>query len=100
MLANALVFVTGQDPVDVELRLIPLLVPSGLDVTDDPGALPNQVCEAGMLPGNFVVELWASDIGVINTGVTGFYVDVFFNNISNTFCNNTLNFRCKLKVFS
>ncbi|MGB0714526.1 MAG: hypothetical protein ACPGXK_01525 [Phycisphaerae bacterium] len=79
ILANALLFVTGLEAIDVALQTVALGAPSGLDTTDDPESLQGQLCFGGSLPPSFVVELWTSDIGVLNTGVTGFYVDVSYD---------------------
>jgi hypothetical protein len=79
LLADALSYATGIDPTDVELRLVPLIAPSGLDATTDPDALPGQLCSISPLPSTFTLELWTSDIGVLNTGVTGFFADLAFD---------------------
>lgn len=79
LLANALLFVTGQDAIDVSLIPVALSAPSGLEETLDPTTLPGQVCLEGDLPPAFVVELWVSDVGVVNSGITGFYADVNYD---------------------
>jgi len=79
LLTNALLYAAGQDATDVELRLVPLLAPSGVDTALDVDALPGQLCDAEPLPGSFVIELWASDSGTLNTGIIGFYLDLAFD---------------------
>lgn len=79
ILSNALAFAAGVDPTDVELRLVQLVASSGVETTMDPDSLPGQICDADPLPSSFVVELWASDIGDLNTGITGLFVDLDFN---------------------
>ncbi len=79
VLSNAVAFAAGVDPTDVELQLIPLAASSVVETTTDPSGLPGQLCDTTPIPENFVVELWASDIGDVNTGITGFFVDLDFD---------------------
>ncbi len=79
MLTNAMAWAAGQSFTDVALQLIPFVSPSAVDVSNQPGMLPGRICESSSIPGTFVVELWVSDVGVVNTGVTGMYVDLSFN---------------------
>ncbi len=77
ILSNAMTFAAQQDVVDVAMQVVTLNVPSGVDTTNDPLTLPGQLSGC---PSTFVAELWVSDLGVLNTGITGFYVDVLFDN--------------------
>ncbi len=79
MLTNALVWTAKQSFTDVALRLIPFTSPNTLEVSDQPGSLPGRICEPNNVPSTFVVELWTSDLGAINTGVTGIYTDLSFD---------------------
>ncbi len=78
LLANALSFAAGQDPTDVAVRLVALTAPGTVDTTTDLTSLPNQLGSAGCGP-SFVLELWVSDLGALNTGVLGVYVDVLYD---------------------
>ncbi len=79
MLANAMVWAAGQSFTDVALQLIPFASPNIIDVSDQPGTLADRICDSSNVPATFVLELWVSDLGVLNTGVTGMYVDLSFN---------------------
>ena len=78
MLGLATTSVQAGAEIDVELRLIALDAPSDLETTIDLNALPGQISELE-LNDPFVLELWVSDLGTINTGIVGFYVDLAFD---------------------
>ena len=79
LLAVAVASVQAGAEIDVELRLLVLGAPSEVETTTDLSALPGQTCVAERND-SFVLELWASDLGSVNTGIVGFYLDLAFDN--------------------
>ena len=79
ILAIAVASVQARAEIDVELRLLVLDAPSAVETTTDLSTLPGQTCVAEVND-SLVLELWASDLGSINTGIIGFYVDLAFDN--------------------
>ena len=77
-LAVAVVSVEADGETDVELRLLVLDTPSGVETTAELSSLPGQTCNMEAQD-PFVLELWASDLGSVNTGIVGFYVDLAFD---------------------
>ncbi|UCE60591.1 MAG: hypothetical protein JSU63_02340 [Phycisphaerales bacterium] len=65
--------------IDVELRLLVLDMPSGVETTTDLSTLPGQTCVAAVND-SLVLEFWVSDVGSVNTGILGFYTDLTFEN--------------------
>ncbi|HKQ48848.1 MAG TPA: LamG domain-containing protein [Phycisphaerae bacterium] len=57
---------------DIDMRLVVRTTPSGSDIA---ASLPTSVSGVP-LGSHYYVELWASDVGDINTGLTSGYVDV------------------------
>ena len=76
----AIVIASGwaRAEIDVELCLLVLDTPSGVETTTDLSTLPGQTCVLGVND-SFVLELWGSDLGSVNTGIVGFYVDLAFD---------------------
>lgn len=68
---------SGQES-DVSIQLLTLSAPSAVASTADLSDVPSQ----GMIyqPGqSFVLEIWATDAGALNTGIVGLYVDLLFD---------------------
>jgi hypothetical protein len=59
---------------DVEIRLVLLSLPSSSDKTD---VLPSSI-QSVSVGQDFYIEVWASDVGSTNTGLTSLYVNVRF----------------------
>ncbi len=76
LLANALIYTSGLMPIDVAVQVVVLSAPSATETTDDPSVLPGQISSCTSA---FVIELWVSDLGAVNTGITGLYVDVLYD---------------------
>jgi hypothetical protein len=76
MLVNALLFAVER--YDVSVELVPVLAPSAVDAIDDLGTLTN-LLPPGSCPDTYYLEVWVTDRGAVNTGVTGIYLDVIFN---------------------
>jgi len=79
LMANALTWATGEQYIDVAVAAIPLLAPSTVDITEDPYSLDGQM--PGLHCGDtFVLELWVTDSGDLNTGIVAIYLDLVFDN--------------------
>ena len=64
--------------IDVELRMLTLDRPSAVTVTTAPDALPGQA-DTFDVAQPFVLELWVSDVGALNSGVVGLYLDLTYD---------------------
>jgi len=70
----------GPGPVDVEARVIIL---SALSASNTATSLPTSISEIA-LGDTYVVEIWVSDIGDIDSGFTSAYLDMTFPDIATT----------------
>ena len=76
----------GAVEPDVDVRLIPALAPHSYDELPSDDAYLGQrgvQNELSLNPTpnpNYVVEVWVSDVGDVNTGVTSAYFDVSWDN--------------------
>lgn len=62
----------GQQPTDIDFEIAVLTTPSS---TDNRVTVPNSVTNINEGQ-QYYVEIWASDVGDINTGITSAYVDL------------------------
>ncbi len=71
---------------DVDVRLIPALSPHGSDELPSGDAYLGERKVPNVLPldwtvnPSYILEVWVSDIGTVNTGVTSAYFDVTWDN--------------------
>ena len=76
----------GPDLPDVDVRLIPALSPHGSDElpNTDPylgtSGVRNELNFEWTVDPSYVLEVWVSDVGSVNTGVTSAYLDVSWDN--------------------
>ena len=62
----------GEPEIDAAVHLVALASPSASDTTEE---LPSSVTEV-CVGDDYYIEVWASDVGSVNTGLTSVYVDM------------------------